>query len=245
LKQATCGGTKMSTSQPDTHDVLAADARAAGIALLVDDYEMKLSAADVSEIRSLKGAVVDAGWSAPTTQAARLAELLDSPATMRLYQVAEAEREAVMARMTAAAEANPGAVIVDRGSSTVAPTATRTLRRIEKTHQSFRPVSPMSTRVHGRRPARQARSTRATTISRGGSSRRTTSGRSPDDPSSPGDPDPPPRLRRLDGGAEQSRDSKLNRGWQVNLELDLSPLELETLGEYCRIRSEWEGRWAA
>jgi len=70
--------------------------------------------------------------------------------------------------------------------------------------------------------------------------RRTGSTKSP-----PGEQDPPPSLRRLEGGGENSRDSNLNRGWQYILELRLSPVELETLGIYCSIRSTWEGRWAA
>jgi hypothetical protein len=51
-------------------------------------------------------------------------------------------------------------------------------------------VAPPAPRMAGR-PTRQTRATRTTTISRNGSTRRTTpSGRSPDDPS-PGDGDPP------------------------------------------------------
>ena len=89
-------------------------------------------------------------------------------------------------------------------------------------------------------PAQRRREGRQTRRSVASRSTQRTSAKSP-----PGEPDPPPSLRRLEGGGERSRDSSLNRAWLYVLEVDLSPVELETLGEYCRIRSVWAGRWAA
>lgn len=97
-----------------------------------------------------------------------------------------------------------------------------------------RTVRPHAVSMPRRREQRPTRRARAAGRSRSASK------------SPPGEPsDPPPSLRRLDGGGERSRDSKLNQAWQGVLALDLDALELETLGEYCRIRSVWAGRWAA
>jgi hypothetical protein len=113
-------------------------------------------------------------------------------------------------------------------------TTTRTGKRvvtIPRAMQTCRPPRRVSV-VSRPRQARGSRRVRA-------------AGR-PASKSPPGEPDPPPGLRRLDGGSkQQSRDSRLNQAWQGVLALDLAPLELGTLGEYCRIRAVWEGRWAA
>lgn len=108
---------------------------------------------------------------------------------------------------------------------------------IPHTRMALRGQAQISTRRHAvpqprRREARGTRRVRT-------AGRLRSASKSP-----PGETDPPSRLRRLDGGSRESRDTKLNTAWQGVLALDLSPLELATLGEYCRIRSVWLGRWA-
>jgi hypothetical protein len=57
----------------------------------------------------------------------------------------------------------------------------------------------------------------------------------------PGEPEPPPSLRRLDGGVERSRDSRLNQCWQLGLVLGVE--ELRTLVVLAETRAVWLARW--
>ncbi len=218
-------------------ELVASEARSRKLDL--DDYGNALPDDVAIRIDAAARAVLSAWRDAPGQVDARLTELRAS--VEPLLELIEAARRDHDAARAAAEKANPGVVSVGRGNeSKVSPTATATLRRIERKMIVLQQVvtARPSTQQHrphathaGRRPAGRPRGQRRVGSSRG----------SPDgEPSPLGDPDPPgrPRAGRVLG---DRGDSPLNRCWQLGLVLNVE--ELETLAVLASTRAVWLGRW--